>query len=126
MKIKSVSGVTLYVKDLNKSAEFYETLGFDKRKDAENTVTIYSNWFWLTLVSPPDEKKEEFKKEASLENRGAGIFLNLSVENVDEFYSEVLAKGLKPSSEPKDWPWGSREFVLRDPDGYKLVIFKKK
>jgi len=126
MKIKSVSGVTLYVKDLNKSAEFYETLGFDKRKDAENTVTIYSNWFWLTLVSAPDEKKEEFKKEASLENRGAGIFLNLSVENVDEFYSEVLAKGLKPSSEPKDWPWGSREFVLRDPDGYKLVIFKKK
>lgn len=33
--------------------------------------------------------------------------------------------GMKPSSEPRDWPWGRREFVLRDPDGYKLVFFKK-
>jgi len=21
------------------------------------------------------------------------------------------------------WPWGKREFVVKDPDGYKLVFF---
>ena len=72
------------------------------------------------------EQKEEFRKEAQLEHKGAGIFLYLSVENVDEAYKDLIAKGFNPSSEPRDWPWGNREFVIRDPDGYKLVIFKKK
>ena len=126
MKIKSVSGLTLYVKDLEKSAQFYETLGFDKRKNYDTSVTIYSNWFWLTLVSIPAEDKPGFKDDANAEKKGEGIFINLSVDDVDAFYAEVLAKGFKPSSEPKDWPWGNREFVLRDPDGYKLVFFKKK
>ena len=30
------------------------------------------------------------------------------------------------SSEPEVRPTGNREFVLRDPDGYKLVFFQKK
>jgi len=52
--------------------------------------------------------------------------VNISVQSVDEFYEAMLAKGLKPSSEPLDFPWGRREFVLADPDGYKLVFFSKK
>jgi len=48
------------------------------------------------------------------------------VDDADASYQEVVAKGIKPSSEPRDWPWGNREFVVRDPDGYKLVFFQKK
>jgi hypothetical protein len=33
---------------------------------------------------------------------------------------------LKPEDVPKDIPQGRREFMLRDPDGYKLVFFTKK
>jgi len=125
MKIKSVSSLTLYVNDLQRSAAFYESLGFDKRKNGENTVTLYSNWFAVTLVGSKDEDKAEFQKDAQATYKGAGIFVNLNVDDVDAFYKEVLAAGLKPSSEPRDWPWGNREFVLKDPDGYKLVFFKK-
>ncbi|MHB1865000.1 MAG: VOC family protein [Candidatus Saccharimonadales bacterium] len=71
------------------------------------------------------EDKPEFQKEAHLDNKGAGLFIYISVDNVDEFYNGLIDKGLKPSSEPRDWPWGNREFVIRDPDGYKLVFFKK-
>jgi uncharacterized glyoxalase superfamily protein PhnB len=49
----------------------------------------------------------------------------LSVDDVDSTYQELVDKGLTPSSQPREWPWGNREFVIRDPDGYKLVIFKK-
>jgi uncharacterized glyoxalase superfamily protein PhnB len=73
-----------------------------------------------------NENKPEFQKEANLSHKGAGIFISISVENVDEFYNALLTKGLKPSSKPRDWPWGNREFVIRDPDGHKLVIFKRK
>ena len=126
MKIKSVSGITCYVKNLNKTAKFYETLGFEIRKRESNHITAYSNWFWMDFLAMDKEEKSEFKKEAKLGNKGAGQFLYLSVENVDEFHKYLRSKGLKPSSEPRDWPWGNREFVIRDPDGYKLVIFKRK
>jgi len=78
------------------------------------------------FLSADLEDKPAFKEEAKLKNKGAGLFLYFSVDNVDTFYKNLLAKGLKPSSEPRDRPWGNREFVIRDPEGYKLVIFKRK
>lgn len=126
MKIKSVSGITCYVKDLSKTVKFYETLGFEFKKREANHATGYSNWFWIDFLSVNKEDKPKFKEEANLNNKGAGLYIYLSVDNVDEFYRHLLSRGLKPSSEPRDWPWGNREFVIRDPDGYKLVIFKRK
>ena len=125
MKLKSVAGIVCYVKDINKTAKFYEALGFQIEKRESDHLSIRSNWFWIDFHPQDKEDKPEFQKEANLDNKGAGLFLYLSVENVDEFYEELLSKGFKPSSKPKDFPWGNREFVIRDPDGYKLVIFKR-
>jgi len=125
MKLKSVSGIVCYIKDIDKTAEFYKQLGFIIDKHEPDYLSIRSNWFWIDFHPQDKEDKPDFQKEANLENKGAGLFLYLSVDDVDEFYQGVLGKGLKPSSEPRDWPWGNREFVIRDPDGYKLVFFKK-
>ena len=126
MKIKSVSGIVCYVKDLNKTAKFYENLGFVVKKREQNHLIVYSNWFWIDFLSIDKEDKPEFRKEANHSDKGAGLFIYLSVEDVDDFYKDLLLKGLTPSSKPRDFPWGNREFVIRDPDGYKLVIFKRK
>ena len=124
--MKSVAGIVCYVKDVNKTAKFYEALGFQFDKREPDHVSIRLNWFWIDFHPQDKEDKPDFQKEANLSHKGAGLFLYISVENVDEFYNGLLAKSLKPSSEPRDWPWGNREFVIRDPDGYKLVIFKRK
>ena len=126
MKMKSVAGLTAYVKDLKQTAKFYRALGFQFKRRGPDRVSIFLNWFWMDFLPIAGEDKPEFRKEAKLSNKGAGLFLYLSVDDVDGFYKGLLAKGLKPSSEPRDWPWGNREFVIRDPDGYKLVIFKRK
>ena len=126
MKIKSVSGLTCYVKNVNKTAKFYEALGFTFRKKEPHHATAYSNWFWIDFLSIDKETRADFRKEAKLANKGAGVFIYLSVDDVDGFHKSLLAKRLKPSTEPEDTPWGNREFVIRDPDGYKLVIFKRK
>jgi catechol 2,3-dioxygenase-like lactoylglutathione lyase family enzyme len=126
MKMKSVSGIACYVKDLNKTIEFYEAIGFDFRKKEEAHATAYLNWFWIDFLPISKEDKAEFQEEALMENKGGGLYLYISVEDVDEFYAGLRSKGLKPTSVPRDWPWGNREFVLRDPDGYKLVFFKRK
>jgi catechol 2,3-dioxygenase-like lactoylglutathione lyase family enzyme len=125
MKMNSISGFTCYVKDIKKTTDFYEALGFVVARREPAHLLIRLNWFTVSFHQQNAEEKPEFQKEANLENKGAGLFINIKVENVDEFYEGVVAKGMKPSSEPRDWPWGNREFVLRDPDGYKLVFFNK-
>lgn len=126
MKLGSVAALTLYVKDPLKTADFYGELDFIVSKRSPEHATVRKNWFKIDFIGQNEEQKDEFKEEAAAEPKGSGIYINCSVANVDEFYEGVLAKGMKPSSEPRDWPWGNREFVLRDPDGYKLVFFQKK
>jgi uncharacterized glyoxalase superfamily protein PhnB len=54
------------------------------------------------------------------------MFLYLSADNVDEFHKDLIRIGLNSMTKPQDQPWGNRELILRDPDGYNLVIFKRK
>ena len=123
MKIKAVSGYTCHVKNLNKTVKFYETLGFENRKQEANHAVLYSNWFWIDFLAIG---KDERTKDAKGVDLGTGISMYLSVEDVDEFHAYLLARGLKPKTKPQNQPRGNREFVLRDPDGYNLVIFKRK
>lgn len=125
MKIKSVSGLTGYTKNLEKTAKFYEELGFEAKKRDSEHVTVYSNWFWIDFILVGKEPRTSFKNDAQLDGKGGGLFAYLSVDDVDGFYEELRAKGLKPSK-PSDSPWGNREIILRDPNGYKLVVFKRK
>jgi uncharacterized glyoxalase superfamily protein PhnB len=53
-------------------------------------------------------------------------FLNIKVDDVEGFHKDMLSAGMEPVSEPQVRPSGNREFVLRDPDGYKLLFFQKK
>lgn len=125
MKLVRVAGVVCYAKSLAKTAKFYKALGFKFDTNKPDRLSIYLSRFWLDFHPQDKEDKPEFQKEANLKNKGAGLFLYVMVENIDGFYKKLRSKGLKPSSKPRDWPWGNREFVIRDPDGYKLVFFQK-
>jgi len=125
MRLGSVAALTLYVKDAEKSADFYEALGFIVSKRSPKHSTVRINWFKVELLASGTEEKAEFQEDATAEPKGSGIYINCSVADVDDYYRGVLDQGFKPSSQPRDWPWGQREFVLRDPDGYKLVFFSK-
>ena len=117
MKVNSISGITCHVEDLDRAAEFYETIGFRRGKEESDRITFYVNWFFVTLVA---------QDQAEVPAKGAGLFLSIKVDDVDDFHKAVLAKGLKPAGEPERQPSGNREFELRDPDGYNLVFFQKK
>jgi uncharacterized glyoxalase superfamily protein PhnB len=61
----------------------------------------------------------------SEEPKGTGVYINIEVDNIDNYYNQLKAAGKAPSTEPRDWPWGQREFVICDPDRYKLVFYQK-
>ena len=76
MKMKSISGVTHYVKDMKKAAKFYEALGFQFRENKPDSRRIYVNWFWIELC---------FKKGTKVEPRDEDILLNIKVEDIDAY-----------------------------------------
>jgi catechol 2,3-dioxygenase-like lactoylglutathione lyase family enzyme len=126
MKVNSISGITCYVKDLSRTAKFYEAIGFRRGKEDPNHVTFYVNWFFVTFIAQDKEDDPDFRKEAKLKTKGTGVFLHIKVDDVDGFHKDVVSAGMEPVSEPQVQPSGNREFVLRDPDGYKLLFFQKK
>lgn len=48
-------------------------------------------------------------------------FAYWNVEDVDQLFAELSAKGALISSTPADKPWGLREFGLRTPDGHRIT-----
>lgn len=129
MSMKSVSGVICLVKDLDEVVEFYNKLGFKFRNEKTAVeATAYLNWFWIEFLLADEAITESFQEDKSGERAkswGSGQYIHISVEDIDEFYQELVDKGFVPLGEPKDYPWGRREFTLQDPNGYKLVFFSK-
>jgi catechol 2,3-dioxygenase-like lactoylglutathione lyase family enzyme len=126
MKVNSISGITCYVKDLAKTAEFYETIGFRRGREEEGRVTFYVNWFFVTFIAQGGEEDPELRKEAKLKKKGSGTYLYIKVDDVEDFHNAVVSNGMKPIGEPQVRVSGNREFMLRDPDGYNLAFFQKK
>jgi catechol 2,3-dioxygenase-like lactoylglutathione lyase family enzyme len=126
MKVNSISGLTCYVKDLAKTGEFYDAIGFRRGKEEEDRATFYVNWFFVTFIAQDREDDPQFRKEARLKTKGSGLFLYIKVDDIEDFHNGVVSAGMEPEGEPEARASGNREFVLRDPDGYKLVFFQKK
>ena len=64
----------------------------------------------------------EFNKDSLASVKGSGMYVYINVDDVDANYKEAKDLGIDPSSEPRDWEWGIREFVVKYPDGYKLCF----
>lgn len=117
--IKKIHSILFYASDLGKTAEFYRTLGFEV-DSANDGVRVILGGMKLAFI---DESQTPIKKDAGVQPKGAGVFTYVEVSDVDEYFNHLQKQGIETSSEPRDWPWGKREFAVKDPDGYKLVFF---
>ncbi|HLO14929.1 MAG TPA: VOC family protein [Anaerolineales bacterium] len=113
--------VTLGVKDLEKSRNFYtETLGW-KLSSAGNEGVVFIQAGGIVLSLYP---REELAKDAlvSAEGHGfAGITLAHNAQSeaeVDEIIQSLKAKGVKILKEPQKVFWGGYSSYFADPDGY--------
>jgi uncharacterized glyoxalase superfamily protein PhnB len=56
-------------------------------------------------------------------DKGQGVRLYCgTTQDVDALARQIRERGGKLESEPADQPWGSRDFSLSDPDGFKITI----
>ena len=117
----SFTHILIYSTDLYKTAQFYEKLGFKIKEQTDSFIIAKLGDFKLHCY---DQSKVFFKQDVE-RFKGAGVFICILTDDVDEKYSELVNRGLQPSAVPKDFDWGSREFAIKDPDGYKIVFYKK-
>jgi predicted enzyme related to lactoylglutathione lyase len=125
MKLKSGAGIVCYVKDIAKTVEFYEQLGFQFKLKESTRATGYINWWWIDFHLIDASDAPPWHVSPNVDNAEIGALFYFSVDNVQQAYDELTSKGLHPSSEPVDLR-GNKEFVIVDPDGYRLAFFKRK
>ncbi len=122
IKDMKVTSLLFWVQENKTSEKFYKKLGFEVVESDEQHSTVELGGFRVILVNMRDE--EEFNKDSLAAEKGRGAYLYIKVGNVDEEHERQLKVGLKPATKPRDWEWGNREFILKDPDGYKLCFWQ--
>lgn len=56
-------------------------------------------------------------------DKGQGVLIYCqTAQNVDRLAAQIEARGGVLERAPADQPWGSRDFTLLDPDGYRIAI----
>jgi uncharacterized glyoxalase superfamily protein PhnB len=112
------SRCVLAVRNLKQSTQFYiDVLGFrrDFGDGSDGWSFLSRDNFKLMLGECPDEKPA-----SELGNHSYVAYLR--VEGVDQLHEEISRRGAQVTSEPKNKPWGLREFGIRTPDGHRITF----
>ena len=117
--IKRLHSSLFFVENINTTKDFYKNVGFSVEGD-DTTLRIVLGDFRLAFML---DGAGEIEVNAKGKERGVGMFTYIEVNDVDEHYKTLVNKGISTSSEPKNWPWGKREYAVKDPDGYALVFY---
>ena len=107
----------LAVQDLNISTRFYiEVLGFQLDPvDAKGWSFLSMDSFKLMLGECADEI-------AASETGNHSWFVRLMIEGLNEYHRVISSRGAEVIAEPADKRWGLREFVIRTPDGHRIMF----
>jgi catechol 2,3-dioxygenase-like lactoylglutathione lyase family enzyme len=106
----------LAVKDLKKSAEYYEKqLGFKTLWAGDGWHFLGRERFVVMLGECADEP-------SAFETGDHSYFAYVDVENIDELYREYSSKEVDVLSEVDNKPWGQREFSIRTIDGHRIMF----
>lgn len=75
----------------------------------------------LSFLLPHHPSQQPFFHEPYA---GKGMYLTIEVDEVDEMYRQIRAKGVEIKVELRDEPWGDRHFAIADPNGIGVDIVK--
>lgn len=117
-----VTNLVLWVQENKLSEKFYKKLGFEIVRSDDYHSLVSLKGFGVDLVTMRDD--DMFAKDSMSADKGRGMYIYIYVDDVDSTYAELIRLKLNANTEPKDWPWGNREFIIKDPDGYKLCFWQ--
>ncbi|QGF23741.1 VOC family protein [Raineyella fluvialis] len=114
-----LSIVTLGVKDLERSARFYEAVGFEVRRGTSNAVLFQTIGPILALASWEALAEDAHLSPAGDGFRGQRLVSHFhSMVQVREAYDEWIAAGGYSVRPPADRDWGAYTAIVADPDAH--------
>ena len=114
-----ISMITLGVRDLAASVEFYEKLGFPRLDSPPEVAFFTLNGTWLGLYG-----HDALAEDANVSPDGSGFNAFALAHNVqsetevDAVMDEALAAGATLAKKPQKVFWGGYSGYFRDPDGH--------
>ena len=131
--MKAEMSVMLNDRDVDRSVEFYRTLGFDTRWETKgddgqlNYAGVGIGDAVIALGRIPKDRRGMAKDYADWVSTplGAGVMITIELQEVEEIY-----KLAKKSKAPIDSPLSERlygtAFMVDDPDGYVVRFLRAK
>ncbi len=112
--------LTISTNKLEQSRDFYrDTLGFALVFENDSYIEMLaqgSTTMGVSFVTPELSGGEKFT--------GEGIILSFEVADVDAEFARLKAAGVRILEELRDKAWGERSFVINDPNGVHVYIYK--
>ncbi len=103
----------IFVREINKSKDFYLQLGFKLREDRGSFVSLTWEGSRLLLDERTDMPTHPDFPQANM---------RIMVPNVDDYWQLVTEMGAKVLSPIEDRGYGLRDFTILDPDGFGVRI----
>ncbi len=116
------TNILIWSQENKLSEKFYKKLGFEVTASTPGYSEVRLGDFEIVIVNMRDE--DEFNGDSLSGDKGRGMYIYIRVDDVDAEYRRQIDLGLHPHTQPRDWDWGNREFILKDPDGYKLCFWQ--
>lgn len=124
----------LQVFDMNESLAFYrEVLGFEiveHSPEIEAAEGRYFHWCWLRhgtaelMLNTLHDANERppARDPARTARLGDDVCLYIGCPDVDTAWEELQAKGVASARAPVVTPYGAKQLMLGDPDGYAICL----
>lgn len=105
----------MFVRDVAASVRFYaEELGFDALRVEPDFAVLALGEAVIMLAH------EGLYGSALPVARGGGLDIRIMVPDVDEMYRRARDRGVRVVHEIGDRYYGLRDFIIGDPDGFRL------
>ncbi|MFQ5839748.1 MAG: VOC family protein [Candidatus Methylomirabilales bacterium] len=127
-RIERCDFVALIVREIPRAVQFYrETLGLPLRLVQGNDYALFQVGGMKLALQRACSAGPDLPVAVDLEAPGASssasVLVAFGVGDVDRWCATLRGRGVPICREPADYPWGDREFSVRDPDGHVLIFY---
>ncbi|HSD28807.1 MAG TPA: VOC family protein [Vicinamibacteria bacterium] len=121
LRLRSASP-SFTVNDLRRSLAFYrDKLGFTEKERWERDGALHGVELVAGAVSLFLAQDDWQKGRDRVKGQGFRIYCD-TAQDIDALARRIQERGSTLAEEPKDQPWGGRDFAVVDPDGFKITI----